>query len=80
VQYTFNSLSGVALAQILPHVQEDGTLGLDNLPALIQLLEAAFVDHDPVATAERKVREIKQINSEFSQYYGEFQAIAAELN
>jgi hypothetical protein len=64
----------------LPHVREDGTIGLEDLPALIQLLESAFGDPDRVATAERKMREIKQKNREFSQYYAEFQVIAADLD
>jgi len=80
MRYAFNRLRGVALGQILPHVQENGTIGLEDLPALIQLLEAAFVDPDQVATAERKLREIKQKNGEFSQYYAEFQVIAADLD
>jgi len=78
--YTFNRLRGVALGQILPHFWKDGTIGLEDLPAFIQLLEAAFGDPDRVATAERKMREIKQNNREFSQYYAEFQVIAADLD
>jgi len=62
MRYAFNRLMGVALGQILPHVGEDGTIGLEDLPAFIQLLEAAFGDPDRVATAERKMREIKQKN------------------
>jgi len=46
MQYAFNRLRGVAFGQILPHVREDGTIGLEDLPALIQLLEAAFGDPD----------------------------------
>jgi hypothetical protein len=80
MRYAFNRLRGIALGQILPHVQEDGTIGLGDLPAFIQLLEAAFGDPDRVATAERKMREIKQKNREFSQYYAEFQVIAADLD
>jgi len=80
MRYAFNRLRGVALGQILPHVREDGTIGLEDLPALIQLLEAAFGDPDRIATAERKIREIKQKNHEFSQYYAEFQVIAADLD
>jgi len=78
--YAFNRLRGVALGQILPHVQNDRMIGLDDLPAFIQLLEAAFGDPDRVATAERKMREIQQNNREFSQYYAEFQVIAADLD
>jgi hypothetical protein len=64
----------------LPHVWEDGTIGLEDLPAFFQLLEAAFGDPDRVATAERKMREIQQTNHEFSQYYAVFQVIAADLD
>ena len=46
MRYAFNRLRGVALGQILPHVREDGTIGLEDLPAFIQLLEAAFGDPD----------------------------------
>jgi len=50
--YSFNHLRGVAFGQILPHVQENGEIELDGLPACIQLLEAAFGDPDQVATIE----------------------------
>jgi hypothetical protein len=58
LRYSLNNLKGIALGQILPHVWEDGMIGLEDLPAFIQLLEAAFGDPDRVATAERKMREI----------------------
>ena len=80
MRYTFNCLRGIASAQILRYIREDGTIGLEDLPAFIQLLEAAFGNPDRVATAERKMREIKQKNREFSQYYAEFQVIAAYLD
>ena len=80
MRYAFNRLRRVALGQILPHVRGDGTIGLEDLPAFIQLLEAAFGDPDRVATAERNMREIKQKNCEFSQYYAEFEVIAANLD
>ena len=80
MRYAFNRLRGVALGQILPHIRKDGTIGLEDLSAFIQLLEAAFGDPDRVATTERKMREIKQKNREFSQYYAEFQVIAADLD
>jgi len=64
----------------LPHVREDGTIGLEDLPAFIQLLEAAFGDPDRVAAAKRTMWEIKQKNREFSQYYAEFLVIAADLD
>jgi hypothetical protein len=52
MRYAFNRLSGIALKQILPHVRDNGEIGLEGLPAFIQLLEAAFGDPDRVATAE----------------------------
>jgi hypothetical protein len=64
----------------MPHVWEDGTIGLEDLPASIQLLEAAFGDSDRVATAERKMLEITQKHPEFSWYHAEFQVIAADLD
>jgi len=45
----------------------------------MQLLEAAFGDSDRVASAERTMQEIEQMNREFSQYYAELQVIAADL-
>jgi len=79
MRYGFNCLGGIARCQIFPHFREDGTIGLEDLPAFIQLLEAAFGDPDRVATAEQKMRDIKQKNCEFSEYYAEFQVIAADL-
>jgi len=35
MRYAFNRLRGIALGQILPHVREDGTIGLEDLPAFI---------------------------------------------
>jgi hypothetical protein len=80
MRYAFNRLSGLALRQILPHVREDGEIDLGDLTAFIQLLQAAFGDPDRLATAERNMPEIKQKNREFSQYYAEFQVIAADLD
>jgi len=40
--YTFNRLWGIALGQILRHVREDRTVGLEDLPAFIQCLEAGL--------------------------------------
>jgi hypothetical protein len=46
MRYAYHHLRGVALGQILSHVLEDGMIGLEDLPAVIQLLEAAFGDPD----------------------------------
>lgn len=72
------SLSRVALGQNLPHVQDNGEIGLEDLPAVIQLLEASFGEHDCVTTAKWNTQEIKQLNPESSQYYAEFRVIVAD--
>jgi hypothetical protein len=64
----------------LPHVREEGTIGLEDPPAFIQLLEVSFGNPNRVATAKRKMGEIKQKNREFSQYDAEFQVITADLD
>jgi hypothetical protein len=46
IRYAFNRLSRIALKQIMPHVRENGEIGLEGLPAFIQLLEAAVGDPD----------------------------------
>jgi hypothetical protein len=80
MKYAFNWLRGLSLRHILPHVQEDEDIWLADLSSLIQLLEAAFGDADRVAKAEWTMRDIKQKNREFSQYYAEFQVITADLD
>jgi len=68
------------LGQILPHVLEDGTIGLEDLPACIHLLETASGDTDWVASAEGKMRDIQQTNWMFSQYCAESQIITADID
>ena len=80
MQFAVNSVRGVALGQILPHIREAREIGLEGLPAFIQLLEAAFGDPYQVTAAERKMREIKQKNCEFCQYNAQYKVIAANLD
>jgi len=79
MQYAFTHLRGLALSQILLHIWDNGEIGLEDIPALIQLLAAAVGDPDQVATVEWKIQEIKQRNCKFSQYYPKFQLIASDL-
>ena len=65
---------------MLPHVREEGNIGLEDLPTFFQLLEAAFGDPNREATPERTMMEIYQTNCELSQYYAEFQCVAADLD
>jgi hypothetical protein len=62
MRYAFNRLSGLVLRQIFTHVRENGDIGLADLSALVQLLEAACGDPDHVATVERNMRNLKQKN------------------
>jgi len=55
-------------------------IGLEDLPAFSQSLEPAFGVPDRVSTAKWKMWAIEQKNREFSQYYAEFQGIAAGLD
>jgi hypothetical protein len=80
MRYTFNHLSRLALRQIVPHIRENGEIDLGDLSGFTQPLEAAFGDPDRVATAERNMRDNQPKNREFSQYYAEFQVIAADLD
>jgi hypothetical protein len=78
--YALNPLRGIASCQILPHVREDGTIGLGDLPAFLQLLEAAVGNSNRVATAKHKMGEVQPKNREFSVDYTEFKVIAADLD
>jgi hypothetical protein len=71
---------GVALGQIVPHVQEDGKIGLEDFRAYVELLDAALGDTGRIATTEQKMPVIEQKNSVFSQYYCMFQLIMANLD
>jgi len=69
-----------ALGPGIPHVQEERTMGLVDLTAVLQLIEPAFADPDWVTTAEGQTPEIEQKHRQFSKYYAEFQVIAADVN
>jgi len=45
---------------MLPHIWNNGEIGLEDLQGCIQLLEAAFVDNNHVATGEGIMWEITQ--------------------
>jgi len=80
MRYAFKRLRVMTLGQIVPHVREDKTIGLEDLPAFMPLFEAAFGAPDQVATAKPKMQGIKHKNRECSQYYAEFQVVAADLD
>jgi len=76
IRLALDCLREISLDQISPHVREDREIGLEDLPAFIQLMEAAFGDPDRVATAEWTMLEIEQKNRKFSQSCTEIQVLA----
>jgi hypothetical protein len=80
MRYILNRLRARTSARYCHMVGRTETLSWNNLPVFIQVLVAAFRDHDQVATAERKMQEMIQKTHEFSQYSGEFPVIATNLD
>ena len=77
LRYAASRLEGPALDQVLPYLVND-QVNLDNLGALILILENAFDDPDRAGTAQRKLRTLRQGNRDFASYYAEFQRYAPE--
>jgi hypothetical protein len=67
----------MALVQILLHIREDGTILLEHLAALTQLLETGIGHTDQVASTNCIIRNIQPKNREVSQNFAECQVIAA---
>ena len=76
--YTFNRLEGYVQSQILPFTQNDTTLADAN--DIVRILEAAFGDPDPAATARERLHARKQGKKDFASYYAEFQMLVAKLH
>jgi len=78
--YTFNRLQGRAQAQILPYIQAGATFSLSNVEDIIHVLNNAFGDPDPLATARSKLHQLKQGKKEFTNYFAEFQTLVSKLD
>lgn len=76
----FNGLKRVAIGQILPHIRENREIRLEDIPAIMDLLEADFVDPARVSGATQKIWGIYQTNPAFSLNYREFKVLAAGLD
>ncbi len=50
---------------------------LENLPALLEILQIAFVDSDPYGTATRELRKLRKTNNKFSTYVADFMRLLA---
>jgi len=77
--YAFNRLEGRTQAQILPFIQ-NGAFQLNDSNDIIRILEAAFGDPDPAATACTKLHGLKQGKKEFTAYFAEFQMLVSKLS
>jgi hypothetical protein len=77
--YTFNRLQGRVQAQVLPFIKGE-TIELKDAEDIIRILQNAFGDPDPVATARTKLANLKQGKKEFNAYFAEFQMLVSKLN
>lgn len=78
--YAFNRLEGRAQAQILPYIQAGATFSLPDVEDIIRVLNNAFGDPDPLATARSKLHQLKQGKQEFTNYFAEFQTLVSKLD
>jgi hypothetical protein len=79
LRYVYGFLKGNAQNQIQPYILPN-KIKLDNVEALMSILETAFGDRDQVGTASTELDKLTQGNKEFSQYYVEFQYLMAILD
>jgi hypothetical protein len=69
---------GQAFTQVKTYFSDKG-INLTGVAALIIILETAFGDPNLVATAERKLEVLKQMNGDFSTYYVKLQCYATNV-
>jgi hypothetical protein len=77
--YIYGYLNGNAQNQIQPYIQTNKT-SLDDVKALIKILEAAFGNLDEVGIASGELDCLMQGNCKFSIYYAKFQRLMAILD
>ncbi|KAH8145185.1 uncharacterized protein LAJ45_10745 [Morchella importuna] len=68
---------GFAANQFLQYVGEEG-IALPSMLRFYEILDTAFGDPDRMRTARRNLRNIRQRNRTFADYFAEFQRYAAE--
>ena len=78
MSHVYGLVEGKATDQIQPYVLPSG-IKLVDVPTLFADLDRAFGDPDPVGTATRALRGLKQRNSDLSSYVAEFSRLAAEV-
>ncbi|KAH8148280.1 uncharacterized protein LAJ45_07733 [Morchella importuna] len=77
LSYAFSRLECVAANQFLQYVGEEG-IALPSMLRFYEILDTAFGDPDRMRTARRNLRNIRQRNRTFADYFAEFQRHAAE--
>jgi hypothetical protein len=80
IAFAISFLGDKALEWALPHVNsDDGSTDFGTYKDFINSLKAAFDDPDAIATATRKLYELKQGNHSISHYHAEFSTLAGKL-
>jgi hypothetical protein len=77
--YIYGYLNGNTQNKIQPYIQTD-KMSLEDIKALIKILEATFSDPDEVGMASVELDRLMQGNHEFSIYYAEVQRLMAILD
>lgn len=75
--YSISRLEGPAADQFLVYITDEG-IALDSMAEFFEILDNAFGDPDRAATSARNLREIRQRQRTFSDYFAEFQRYAAD--
>ena len=78
LRLVINCLAEEAIDQVQQYVKADH-VDLENVEALIDILEEAFGNPNCVAKVEAKLYSLQQGNREFISYYTEFQYYASEV-
>ena len=79
ISYATSFLSGSALEWFKPHVLDEGIIDFETWNALVTSVKAAFDDPDARATAEQKLRTLKQGTKDCAAYHAEFAPVATQL-
>ena len=78
LRLAINCLAGEAMDQVQQYIKAD-RIDLENVEALIDILEEAFGNPNHVAEAEAKLCSLQQGNHEFTSYYTKFQRYVSEV-
>ena len=76
--YIFGLLEEKAADQIQPYVLPTG-INLTDVPVMLVILDRAFGELDPIGTATRAFRALKQKNTGLFSYVAEFSKLAVEV-